>query len=65
MALVLTAYSNVITGIGVGMKQCGNDKLESDTDDEKSVHRKQNHQNENMSISIDNGTSNRKGSVIR
>jgi hypothetical protein len=38
----------------------GNDTLENDTDNEKLIHRKQNHQIENMSISIDNGASNRK-----
>jgi hypothetical protein len=37
-----------------------NDTLEKDTDNEKSIHQKRNHQIENMSISIDNGTSNRK-----
>jgi hypothetical protein len=36
-------------------KRYGNDMLENDTDNEKSIH-----QIENMSISIDNGTSNRK-----
>jgi hypothetical protein len=30
--------------------------LENDTDNDKSIHRKQNHRIENMSISIDNGT---------
>jgi hypothetical protein len=38
----------------------GNDTLEYDTDNEKSIHQKWNHQIKNMSISIDNGTSNRK-----
>jgi hypothetical protein len=33
---------------------------ENDTDNEKSIYQKRNHQIENMSTSIDNGTSNRK-----
>jgi hypothetical protein len=37
-----------------------NDMLENNADNEKSIHRKQNHQIENTSISIDDGTSNRK-----
>jgi hypothetical protein len=41
-------------------KRYGNDTLENDTDNEKLIHRKQNHRDENMSILIDNGTSNRK-----
>jgi hypothetical protein len=41
-------------------KRYGNDTLENDTDNEKSIYRKRNHRIENMLISIDNGTSNRK-----
>jgi hypothetical protein len=41
-------------------KRYENDTLENDTDDEKLIHQKRNHHIENMSISIDNGTSNRK-----
>jgi hypothetical protein len=41
-------------------KRYENDMLENDTENEKSIHRKRNHRIENMLISIDNGTSNRK-----
>jgi hypothetical protein len=41
-------------------KRYGNDMLENDTNNEKSIHPKWNHQIEYMSILIDNGTSNRK-----
>jgi hypothetical protein len=38
----------------------GNDTLENDIDNKKSIYRKRYHQIEHMSISIDNGISNRK-----